>query len=121
MGVLFTHYDILSRIPKVDPVSSFQREIPPNRAKPSSIDLGEQHEQQLSEGKERRPSEEVSGEMARTTFELFRTYDGEEYTVYMRDDGKRFYVDFEEQVCYTRMLYSVQYYSNSLTLGVHAQ
>ena len=32
-------------------------------------------------------------------FELFRTYDGEEYTVYVREDGKRFYVDFEEQVC----------------------
>ena len=31
-------------------------------------------------------------------FELFRTYDGEEYTVYVREDGKRFYVDFEEQV-----------------------
>ena len=31
-------------------------------------------------------------------FELFRTHDGEEYTVYMREDGKRFYVDFEEQV-----------------------
>lgn len=45
-------------------------------------------------------SEETSptGEATRTTFELFRTHDGEEYTVYMRDDGKRFYVDFEEQV-----------------------
>ncbi len=31
-------------------------------------------------------------------FELFRTNDGEEYTVYIREDGKRFYVDFEEQV-----------------------
>ena len=31
-------------------------------------------------------------------FELFRTYGGEEYTVYVREDGKRFYVDFEEQV-----------------------
>ena len=31
-------------------------------------------------------------------FELFRTYEGEEYTVYVREDGKRFYVDFEEQV-----------------------
>ena len=31
-------------------------------------------------------------------FEIFRTYDGEEYTVYVREDGKRFYVDFEEQV-----------------------
>lgn len=45
-------------------------------------------------------SEETSptAEATRTTFELFRTHDGEEYTVYMRDDGKRFYVDFEEQV-----------------------
>lgn len=50
-------------------------------------------------------SEETSptGEANRTTFELFRTHDGEEYTVYMRDDGKRFYVDFEEQV-YTYVL-----------------
>ena len=31
-------------------------------------------------------------------FEIFRTYDDEEYTVYVREDGKRFYVDFEEQV-----------------------
>ena len=31
-------------------------------------------------------------------FELFKASDGEEYTVYLRDDGKRFYVDFEEQV-----------------------
>ena len=31
-------------------------------------------------------------------FELFRSYEGEEYTVYVREDGKRFYVDFEEQV-----------------------
>ena len=39
---------------------------------------------------------EISGSM----FEMFRTYDGkEEYTVYVReDDGKKFYVDWEEQV-----------------------
>ena len=48
--------------------------------------------------------EELSptSEAAPTTFELFRTYDGEEFTVYMRDDGKRFYVDFEEQVLICR-------------------
>lgn len=34
-------------------------------------------------------------------FELFRMYDGEEYTVYTREDGKRFYVDWEEQVSVT--------------------
>ena len=39
-------------------------------------------------------NDKVQGNM----FELFRTYDGEEYTVYIREDGKRFYVDFEEQV-----------------------
>jgi len=33
-------------------------------------------------------------------FELFKASDGEEYTVYLREDGKRFYVDFEEQVQY---------------------
>ncbi len=30
-------------------------------------------------------------------FELFRTFEGEEFTVYVREDGKKFYVDFEEQ------------------------
>ena len=43
-------------------------------------------------------------------FELFRTYDGEEYTVYVREDGKRFYVDFEEQVLiYIGTRYSLLY------------
>ena len=37
-------------------------------------------------------------ETGRDMFELFHTYDGEEYTVYTRDDGKKFYVDWEEQV-----------------------
>ena len=40
----------------------------------------------------------IGGEAGRSMFELFQTYDGEEYTVYTRDDGKKFYVDFEEQV-----------------------
>ena len=41
------------------------------------------------------PMAEKGGNM----FELFRTYDEEEeYTVYVREDGKRFYVDWEEQV-----------------------
>ena len=56
--------------------------------------------------KERSTSgEDISStsEIRHNMFELFRTYDGEEYTVYMRDDKKRFYVDFEEQV---RALYS---------------
>ncbi len=30
-------------------------------------------------------------------FELFHTFEGEEFTVYKREDGKKFYVDFEEQ------------------------
>ena len=61
-------------------------------------DPRQQHEKHSK--KEKRMSEELSqtGETGRTMFELFRTFDGEEYTVYMRDDGKRFYVDFEEQV-----------------------
>lgn len=37
-------------------------------------------------------------EKAGNLFELFRTYEGMEYTVYVREDGKKFYVDFEEQV-----------------------
>lgn len=51
-----------------------------------------------NEYRDKRNSEDISGDGGRTTFELFRTYDGDEYTVFMRDDGKRFYVDFEEQV-----------------------
>ena len=40
-----------------------------------------------------------TGEKGGNMFELFRTYDEEEeYTVYVREDGKRFYVDWEEQV-----------------------
>ena len=31
-------------------------------------------------------------------FELFQTSDGREFTVYVREDGKKFYVDWEEQV-----------------------
>ena len=31
-------------------------------------------------------------------FELFKTSDGREFTVYIREDGKKFYVDWEEQV-----------------------
>lgn len=39
------------------------------------------------------------GEKGGNMFELFQTYDEEEeYTVYVREDGKRFYVDWEEQV-----------------------
>ena len=39
------------------------------------------------------------GEGGGNMFELFRTHDGEEeYTVYVREDGKKFYVDWEEQV-----------------------
>ena len=63
--------------------------------------MGDRSVRKVKRGsKDKRVSEEISqtGEAGRTTFELFRTYDGEEYTVYMRDDGKRFYVDFEEQV-----------------------
>lgn len=48
-----------------------------------------------TKGEELSPASEKGGNM----FELFRTYDGEEYTVYVREDGKKFYVDFEEQVC----------------------
>ena len=58
-----------------------------------------QNKDELDTTRNKREADELSpGELTRTTFELFRTYDGEEYTVYMRDDGKRFYVDFDEQV-----------------------
>ena len=43
------------------------------------------------------PSSE-KGDGVGNMFELFRTFDGEEYTVYVREDGKKFYVDWEEQV-----------------------
>ena len=39
-----------------------------------------------------------ASEHGREMFEIFRTLEGEEYTVYVREDGKRFYVDWEEQV-----------------------
>ena len=42
---------------------------------------------------------DVSSESGKEmTFELFKTFDGQEYTVYVREDGKRFYVDWEDQV-----------------------
>lgn len=44
---------------------------------------------------ERSPASEKGGSVS--MFELFRTHKGEEFTVYVREDGKRFYVDFEEQ------------------------
>lgn len=50
-----------------------------------------------TEGEEGEEFSTVS-EKAGNIFELFEASDGEEYTVYVRDDGKRFYVDFEEQV-----------------------
>ena len=31
-------------------------------------------------------------------FELFKTFDGQEYTVYLREDGRRFYIDWEDNV-----------------------
>jgi kinesin family protein C2/C3 len=77
-------------------ISSVHRECAPDLITPSYSDP--KHQQRVKA--ERPVTEELSpvGDIARTTFELFRTYDGaEEYTVYMRDDGKRFYVDFEEQ------------------------
>ena len=37
-------------------------------------------------------------------FKIFRTIDNEEYTVYVRDDGNIFYVDWEQQV---GMAYSI--------------
>ena len=52
------------------------------------------YNRQANEGSRGNEQTMGSGNM----FELFRTYDGEEYTVYVREDGKRFYVDFEEQV-----------------------
>lgn len=88
------NFSFVTRLPianPVSPTSSIQRE--------SMADLNSDLRQQHLK-REKRMSEELSqtGETGRTMFELFRTFDGEEYTVYMRDDGKKFYVDFEEQV-----------------------
>ena len=83
------------------PSSSSLRESIPDFVTPSNIDLENQQEHH---GKRRSVEFSPPGDAARTTFELFRTYDGEEYTVYMREDGKKFYVDFEEQVNYTQQL-----------------
>lgn len=51
-----------------------------------------------SSGDEREEDLSPMSEKGGNVFELFRTYDGEEYTVYVREDGKRFYVDWEEEV-----------------------
>lgn len=62
---------------------------------PHRSSIGQLHRRQSYDyGGHRSEHEVLGGNM----FELFRTYDGEEYTVYVREDGKRFYVDFEEQV-----------------------
>lgn len=80
------------------PSGSIRKLTNPNSATMDSaserkVRRGESH---VKEGLE---EQSPTGEMnRRSMFELFRTYDGEEYTVYMRDDGKRFYVDWEEQV-----------------------
>jgi hypothetical protein len=60
----------------------------------SDARMGSQNEEERI--KTKRISDEISP-TGEAIFELFRTYDGVEYTVYMREDGKRFYVDFEEQ------------------------
>lgn len=56
----------------------------------------------VPEGQNLHKNEDLSPfrERRENMFEMFRTYDGiEEYTVYVReDDGKKFYVDWEEQV-----------------------
>ncbi len=54
----------------------------------------ERGEEGRGRGEDLSPVSEKGGNV----FELFRTYDGEEYTVYVREDGKRFYVDWEEEV-----------------------
>lgn len=55
-------------------------------------------------------------ELRENMFEMFRTYDEtEEYTVYVREDGKKFYVDWEEQVSGMAgvfMQYAVSIYNN---------
>lgn len=58
---------------------------------------------------------DVSSESGKEmTFELFKTFDGQEYTVYVREDGKRFYVDWEDQVKEEPTTYTYIIYISSL-------
>ena len=65
--------------------------VDPKRAKE-----GEGRKGSLANGAEESSTgvDHPSGNM----FELFQTSDGREFTVYVREDGKKFYVDWEEQV-----------------------
>ena len=71
-----------------------------HRSKVHRGSLGGEHTKSVGVASVSGAGEEMSvvSEKTGNMFELFRTHSGEEYTVYMREDGKRFYVDFEEQV-----------------------
>lgn len=72
----------------------------PRRPSYNQLQRRQSCDRQTNEGSRGNERTKGSGNM----FELFRTYDGEEYTVYVREDGKRFYVDFEEQVLITHLV-----------------
>ena len=66
--------------------------VDPKRGRDGEVKMGGLENE--TEGEGSADVEQPSGNM----FELFQTGDGREFTVYVREDGKKFYVDWEEQV-----------------------
>ena len=66
--------------------------VDPKRVRDGEVKMGGLENE--TEGEGSAAVEQPSGNM----FELFQTSDGREFTVYVREDGKKFYVDWEEQV-----------------------
>ena len=65
----------------------------------SNCQYREQHETNFKHKSPDPLSEQSRGDISSTPeFKIFRTHNNEEYTVYVTEDGKMFYVDWEDQV-----------------------
>lgn len=65
----------------------------------SNCQYGEHHETNFKHKSSDPLSEQSRADISSTPeFKIFRTHNNEEYTVYVREDGKMFYVDWEDQV-----------------------
>lgn len=65
----------------------------------STSQHGEHHETNFKHKSPDPLSEQSRTDVSSTPeFKIFRTYNNEEYTVYVREDGNMFYVDWEDQV-----------------------
>ena len=87
-----------ARIPRQDPSYSFRR-VRLRQGQRSSN--ASQSDASCSPTGEDMASVSRANGHRRDMFEIFKTFEGEEYTVYVREDGKKFYVDWEEQVLRT--------------------